>query len=94
MGGGSPSEKNHSVVSDSLRPHGLYSPWNFLGQNPGVGSLSLLPTMQETWVQSLGQEDLLEEEMATHSSILAWKISLTEEPGRLQSMGLQRDGHG
>ena len=59
-----------------------------------MGSLSLLPTMQETWVQSLGQEDLLEEEMATHSSILAWKISLTEEPGRLQSMGLQRDGHG
>ena len=53
-----------------------------------------LPTMQETWVQSLGQEDSLEEGMATHSSILAWKISWTEEPGGLQSMRLsQRVGH-
>ena len=52
-----------------------------------------LPTMWETWVQSLGQEDLLETEMATHSSLLAWKISWMEEPGRLQSMGLQRAGH-
>ena len=49
-----------------------------------------LPTMWETWVQSLVQEDLLEKEMATHSSILAWKIPSTEEPGRLQSMGSQR----
>ena len=49
-----------------------------------------LPTMQETRVQSLGQEDLLEKEMATHSSILAWKIPWTEEPGRLQSVGSQR----
>ena len=48
-----------------------------------------LPTMQETWVQSLGQEDLLEKEMATHSSVLAWKIPWTEEPGGLQSIGLQ-----
>ena len=52
-----------------------------------------LPTMRETWVQSLGQEDVLEKEMATHSSILAWKIPWTEEPGRLQSMGSQRVGH-
>ena len=52
-----------------------------------------LPAMQETWVQSLGWEDPLEEEMATHSSILAWKIPWTEEPGGLQSMGLQRIGH-
>ena len=52
-----------------------------------------LPTMQETWVQSLGQEDLLEKEMATHSSILAWKIPWMEDPGRLQSMGSQRVGH-
>jgi len=49
-----------------------------------------LPTMLETWVQSLGQEDLLEKEMATRSSVLAWKIPWTEEPGRLQSMGSQR----
>ena len=45
--------------------------------------------MRETWVRFLGQEDPLEKEMAIHSSILAWKISWTEEPGRLQSMGLQ-----
>ena len=51
------------------------------------------PTMQETWVQSLGQEDPLEQGMVTHSSILAWSIPQTEEPGRLQSMGLQRVGH-
>ena len=51
-----------------------------------------LPTMQETKVQSLGWEDLLEKEMATHSSILAWKILWTEKPGRLQSMGLQKVG--
>ena len=52
-----------------------------------------LPTMQETQVQSLGQEDLLEKEMATHSSILASKIPWTEEHGRLQSMGSQRVRH-
>ena len=52
-----------------------------------------LPIMQETQVQSLGQEDFLEKEMATHSSILAWKIPWTEEPGGLQSMGSQRVGH-
>ena len=52
-----------------------------------------LPTMQETQVQSLGQKDLLEKEMATHSSTLAWKIPWTEKPGRLQSMGSQRVGH-
>ena len=46
-----------------------------------------LPTMQETWVRSLGREDPLEKEMAPHSSTLAWKIPWTEEPGRLQSMG-------
>ena len=51
-----------------------------------------LPAMQETQVQSLGQEDPLEEDMATHSSILAWRIPWTEEPGRLQSTGLQRVG--
>ena len=52
-----------------------------------------LPAMQETWVHSLGWEDLLEKEMATHSSILAWRIPRMEEPGRLQSMGSQRVGH-
>ena len=52
-----------------------------------------LPAMQETWVQSLGQENPLEKEMATHCSILAWKIPRTEEPGGLQSMESQRVGH-
>jgi len=52
-----------------------------------------LPAVRETQVRSLGQEDPLEEEMATYSSILAWKIPWTEEPGRLQSMELQRVGH-
>ena len=52
-----------------------------------------LPAVQETQVRSLGQEDPLEAGMATHSSILAWRISQTEEPGRLQPMGLQRVGH-
>ena len=51
------------------------------------------PVMQETWVRSLGWEDALKEGMATHSSILAWGISWTEEPGGLQSMGSQTAGH-
>ena len=52
-----------------------------------------LPEMQKTWVLSLGQEDPLEKRMATHSSILAWRIAWTEDPGGLQSMGLQIVGH-
>ena len=52
-----------------------------------------LPAMLKTWVRSLGQEDPLEKGMATHSSILAWRIPWTEEPGGLQSMGSQRVGH-
>ena len=52
-----------------------------------------LPAMRETWVWSLGQEYPMEKDMATHSSTLAWKIPWTEEPCRLQSMGLQRVGH-
>ena len=51
------------------------------------------PVMRETWIWSLGWEDSLEKEMATHSSILAWRIQWTEEPGGLQSMGSQRVGH-
>ena len=67
----------------------------FLRGLPGC-SVKNLPTMQETqetWVQSLGWEDPPEEGMATHSSIVAWEIPRTEEPGGLQSMGLQRVGH-
>ena len=56
-------------------------------------TLKSLYAMRETWVGSLGQDDPLEKEMATHSSTLAWKILRTEEPGRLQSAGSQRVGH-
>ena len=61
----------------------------FPGGSDGEG----LPAMRETWVRSLGQEDALEKAMAPHSSTLAWRIPWMEEPGRLQSMGLQRAGH-
>ena len=56
--------------------------------------LKHLSAMRETWVRSLGWEDPLEKEMATHSSILDWRIPWMEEPGGLQSTGLQRVGHG
>ena len=56
-------------------------------------TVKLLPVMQETWAQSLCREDPLEKERATHSSILAWKIPWTEEPGGLQSIGSQSVGH-
>ena len=58
-----------------------------------VKNLPMMHKMQETWIQSLGQEDLLEEGMATHSSVLAWRILWTEEPGGLHSMGSQRVGY-
>ena len=64
-----------------------------LGTSLVAQMVKRLLTMRETRVQSLGWEDLLEKEMATHSSILAWKIPWTEEPGRQQSMGSQRVGH-
>ena len=58
-----------------------------------MAQINRLPAMHETWAQTLGQEDPLEKEMATHSSTLAWRIPWRVEPGRLQSMGLQRVGH-
>ena len=58
-----------------------------------VKNLPAIQVAQETWVQSLGQEDSPEEGMATHSSIVAWRIPWSEEPGELQSMGLQRVRH-
>ena len=84
--------------------HGLYSLWGckesdmterlwlhrVLKGFPGDSVVKNLPVMQEMQVQSLGWEDPLEKEMATHSSILAWRSPWTEEPGRLQSIGLQR----
>ena len=69
----------------------------YVNDTPGASLVAQivknLPAMQETWVRSLGWEDLLEKEMATQSSILAWKIPWTEEPGQLQSMGSQRVRH-
>ena len=61
---------------------------------PGGSVVKNLPAMQEMWVRSLSRKDSLEKEMATHSSILAWEIPWTEEPGGLQSIGSQRVGHG
>ena len=66
----------------------LDSPMGSVAKN-----LPAIQELQETQVRSLGQEDPLEKEMATHSSILAWRIPWTEEPGRLQSMGLQTVRH-
>ena len=63
--------------------------WGF-PSGSAVKNPPVMQELQEMWVQSLGQEDPLEEGMATHSSILAWEIPWTEEPGRLQSMGLQK----
>ena len=69
-------------------------PQTFSQQEEDLGKVSLLNTVyQETWVQSLGQEDSLEKGMATHSIILAWRIPWAEEPSGLQSMGLQRVGY-
>ena len=70
------------------------TPWTVAHRASLVAQrLKHLPTMWETWVRSLGREDPLEKEMATHSSILAQRIPWMEEPGRLQSMGAQRVGH-
>ena len=65
----------------------IFSPM-FSGAFLVAQMVKYLPAMWETWVQSLGWEDSLEKDMATHSSILAWRIPWTEEPGGLQSMGL------
>ena len=67
--------------------------WLLIGASLVAQRVKRLPAMRETWVWSLGQEDPLEKEVATHSSTLAWKIPWTEKPGRLQSMGSQRVGH-
>ena len=72
---------------------GYYKALNIIGLPLVAQRVKRLPTMWDTWVQSLGWEDPLEKEMATHSSALAWKISWMEKPGRLQSMGSQRLGH-
>ena len=77
-------------LSNSLRPWPL-TVWGLVSILMAQ-AVKNLPVMQETWVRSLGREDLLEEEVATHSSIPAWRIPRTEQPGGLQSMGSQRVG--
>ena len=79
-----PSILNTSIYGERA----LVNPLSLVAQ-----TVKRLPKMRETWVQSLGWEDPLEKKMATHSSILAWKIPWTEEPGRLQPMGSQRVRH-
>ena len=74
--------QNSGLNEESRKNH-----WGFPGDSDGKE----LPAMQETWLQSLGQEDPLEKGMATPSSILAWEIPWTEELGRLQSMGSQKN---
>ena len=87
------------MVSVESGPQGVASlelgkQWECFSLHLNVESYyGVLPAMWETWVRSLGWEDPLEKEMATHSSIPAWTIPWTEEPGRLQSMESQRIGH-
>ena len=73
-----------------FKREGLYDTY---GASLVAQMVKSLPAVGKTWVQSLGWEDSLEKEMATHSSTLAWKIPWMEEPGRLQSVGSQRVGH-
>ena len=82
-------------MATNLTVYGIHSlSYHSLGRTSLVAqTVKRLPTMQEIRVQSLGWEDILEKEMATHSSILAWKIPWMEEPDRLQSTGSQRVGH-
>ena len=84
----SPSDKCSSISSLPFTCHSYLIWASLVAQR-----LKPLLTMQETWVRSLSQEDPLEKEMATHSSVLAWRIPWMEEPGGLQSMGSQRAGH-
>ena len=83
------------MIPGSGRFHGegIGHPFQYSWASLVAQMVKNLPAMWETWVQSLGQEDPMEEDMATHSSILAWRIPWAEEPGRLQSMGSQRVGH-
>ena len=90
---------NHMVCGSAHSMQNIYIEYfaslfcSFLKVSLVFQMVKNLPAMQKTWVLSLGQEDPLEKEMATHFRIIAWKIPWMEEPGRLQSMGLQRVRH-
>ena len=89
-----PLEGNACVSSESPLHRGPAPSLHSVPCPAAAGSHRLtLPAMQETWVRLLGQEDPLQEGMAAHSSILAWRIPWTEEPGGIQSMGSQRIRH-
>ena len=86
----------HRVSGSSRGDMTFFKGFNFVLKFPSVlvaQTVKRLSTMWETQVRSLGWEDLLEKEMAIHSSTIAWKIAWTKEPGRIQYMGLQRVGH-
>ena len=88
------ANNNKKKLTDHPLPYNEIYSWQSLSSHPLVAQLvKNLPAVQKARVWSLGWEDTLEKEMATHSSILAWKISWTEEPGGLQSTGSQRVGH-
>ena len=90
------TEKHHTLGYFSFIPSFLLQQFTeslLYGSSLVAQRLKCLPAMRETWVQSLGWEVPLEKEIATHTSILAWRIPWTEERGGLQSTGLQRVGH-
>ena len=89
MNGGAWRATVHRVAKSRTQLSDFTFTFNFPAGSDGKASA----TMRETWVRSLGWEDPLEKEMATHSSILAWRIPWMEEPGGLQSTGSQRVGH-
>ena len=90
MAGGKSVKRGMKIIYETIRHSWrLYKETGF----PGGSLVKNLAPVQETRLPSLGREDPLEEEMATHSSTLAWEIPWTEEPGRLQSMRSQRVGH-
>ena len=84
---------NRDFYCTQIKITGKFHLYNVIWGFPGGSMVKNLPAVLETWARSLGQEDPLEEGIATHSSILAWRISQTKEPGGLQSTGSQRAGH-
>ena len=87
------SPKSQEENVQRRKTTGLNSARNSVNTSLVAQTVKRLSIMRETWVRSLGWEDPLEKEMASHSRTMAWKMPWMEEPGRLQSMGLQRVGH-
>ena len=87
------SPKSQEENVQRRKTTGLDSARNSVNTSLVAQTVKRLSIMRETWVRSLGWEDPLEKEMASHSRTIAWKMPWMEEPGRLQSMGLQRVGH-